>query len=57
MHIQEELVAELEAHLEEGHRFKPVRTEVLVVGVCDECSRNPAPPASRRRVIDPHHRP
>src|SRR5439155_137790 len=42
MHIQEELVHELESHLEQGHRFKPVRTEVLVVGVCDDCSRNPA---------------
>ncbi len=55
MHIQEELVTELENHLERGHRFKPVRTEVLVVGVCDECSRNPAPHPARRRVIDPHH--
>lgn len=56
MHIQEELVSELESHLEEGHGFKPVRTEVLVVGVCDDCSRNPAPPQARRRVLDPHHR-
>ena len=56
MHIQEELVSDLEAHLEEGHGFKPVRTEVLVVGVCDDCSRNPTRPASRRRMIDPHHR-
>jgi Fur family transcriptional regulator, ferric uptake regulator len=56
MHIQEELVSELERHLEEGHGFKPVRTEVLVVGVCDDCSRSPAPPASRRRTLDPHHR-
>jgi Fur family transcriptional regulator, ferric uptake regulator len=56
MHIQEELVSELEEHLEQGHGFKPVRTEVLVVGVCDDCSRNPAPHGSRRRMIDPHHR-
>jgi Fur family ferric uptake transcriptional regulator len=56
MHVQEELVRQLEHHLEEGHGFKPLRTEVLVVGVCDDCSRNPAPHASRRRVIDPHHR-
>ena len=56
MHIQEELVTELEQHLAEGHRFKPLRTEVLVVGVCDECSRNPVPHTERRRVIDPHHR-
>ena len=44
------------AHLESGHGFKPVRTEVLVVGVCDDCARNPARPTTRRRVIDPHHR-
>jgi Fur family transcriptional regulator, ferric uptake regulator len=56
MHIQEELVTELERHLEKGHGFKPVRTQVLVVGVCDDCSRSPSPPASRRRVIDPYHR-
>jgi Fe2+ or Zn2+ uptake regulation protein len=56
MHIQEEFVNELEAHLEEGHGFKPLRTEVLVVGVCDDCSRSPAPHPARRRVIDPHHR-
>ena len=56
MHVQEELVHALEQHLEQGHGFKPVRTEVLVVGVCDDCSRDPAPPASRRRMIDPHHR-
>lgn len=56
MHVQEELVHALEQHLEQGHGFKPVRTEVLVVGVCDDCSRNPAPPARRRRMIDPQHR-
>jgi Fe2+ or Zn2+ uptake regulation protein len=55
MHIKEELIHELEAHLEQGHRFKPFRTEVLVVGVCAECSRNPTQPAVRRRTIDEHH--
>lgn len=55
MHIQEELVSQLEDHLAQGHRFKPLHTEVLVVGVCDECSRNPAPQPVRRKVIDPHH--
>lgn len=52
LHIQEELVTELEKHLEEGHHFKPLRTEVLVVGVCDPCSRNPGQKAARRRTID-----
>lgn len=53
LHIQEELVSALEAHLEEGHHFKPVRTEVLVVGICDSCSRTPGHRAERRRTIDP----
>lgn len=55
LHIEEELVGELERHLEQGHRFKPVRTEVLVVGVCEECSRNPGRHAVRRRTIEAHH--
>jgi hypothetical protein len=54
LHIQEELVSELESHLQEGHHFKPLRTEVLVVGICDSCSRNPGPRAARRRTIDAH---
>ena len=56
LHIEEEMVANIENHLDSQHGFKPDRTEVLVVGVCDDCSRNPSRPISRRRVIDPHHR-
>src|ERR1700737_3480145 len=52
LHIEEELVSALETHLEEGHHFKPLRTEVLVVGVCDSCSRNPGQKEARRRTID-----
>ena len=55
LHIEEEVVGELESHLQEGHRFRPVRTEVLVVGVCDECSRAPGKTPVRRRTIDAHH--
>ena len=55
LHIQEELVSELENHLEEGHHFKPLRTEVLVVGICESCSRAPGPKAARRHTIDGHH--
>jgi Fur family ferric uptake transcriptional regulator len=55
MHIKEELITELESHLEKGHLFRPVRTEVLVVGVCNSCSRNPGRPVNRRRTIDPSH--
>jgi Fe2+ or Zn2+ uptake regulation protein len=47
LHIQEELVTGLEKHLEELHHFQPVRTEVLVVGVCDACSRTPGRKSSR----------
>jgi Fe2+ or Zn2+ uptake regulation protein len=39
---------ELEAHLENLHHFQPVRTEVLVVGVCDTCSRTPGRKAGRQ---------
>src|SRR5256886_17297728 len=53
MHIQEELVSELEMHLEEGHGFKPVRTDGLVVGGCDPCSPNPTPPAPPPRILYP----
>ena len=55
LHIKEELVSTLEAHLEQGHHFRPVRTEVLVVGVCDDCSRNPTQPKEHRRTIDHRH--
>jgi Fur family ferric uptake transcriptional regulator len=54
MHIQEELVSELEKHLEEGHHFKPLRTEVLVVGICDACAQTPGRKAARRRTIEAH---
>jgi Fe2+ or Zn2+ uptake regulation protein len=59
LHIQEELVSELEAHLEDVHHFQPVRTEVLVVGVCDACSRTPGRKtgrqASRRPTLEHVH--
>ena len=55
LHIQEELVNSLESHLEDLHHFKPVRTEVLVVGVCDTCSRTPGPKANRRHTLEHVH--
>jgi Fur family ferric uptake transcriptional regulator len=55
LHIQEELVNSLETHLEQLHRFKPVRTEVLVVGVCEACSRTPGPRAARRHTLEHVH--
>lgn len=42
MHIEQGLVDELVRHLQESHSFTPLRTEVLVVGVCDGCSRSAA---------------
>ena len=55
LHIEHGLVTELEAHLEERHRFKPVRTEVLVVGVCDACTRDrPRRPARRHTLAHVH---
>jgi Fur family ferric uptake transcriptional regulator len=53
LHIQEELVSELEKHLEDRHHFQPVRTEVLVVGVCDTCSRTPGRKSGRQASSRP----
>ena len=56
LHIEHALVGELERHLEEGHRFHPVRTSVVVVGVCDACARprgRRSPP--RRRTLEHQH--
>jgi Fur family transcriptional regulator, ferric uptake regulator len=55
LHIEHGLVADLERHLEERHRFKPVRTDVVVVGVCDACTRGRARRTSRRRTLDHVH--
>lgn len=54
-HIEEELLRELERHLEELHRFRPVRTEVLVVGVCDACARSRDGRRRRPRSTDHVH--
>ncbi len=56
LHIEHDLVAELERHLEELHRFRPVRTDVLVVGICDQCARGGGRrAAARRRSLAPVH--
>lgn len=49
LHIEDELVTALEDHLEGRHHFHPVRTEVVVVGLCERCAqgRRPAGPAKR----------
>jgi Fe2+ or Zn2+ uptake regulation protein len=55
LHIEHGLVAELERHLQDRHRFKPVRTDVVVVGVCDSCTRGRARRPARRRTLDHVH--
>ena len=56
LHIEDGLVSELEQHLQDLHHFTPVRTDVLVSGVCDACSRAPATrPARRRNIEHVHH--
>jgi Fe2+ or Zn2+ uptake regulation protein len=58
LHIEPALLADLDRHLEEAHHFTPVRTEVLVVGVCDACARARGRPAPRRRqLLDHVHHP
>ena len=58
LHIEAELVAQLEQHLEEGHRFKPLRTEVLVVGICDACARGRGGTRpTRKRTLEHVHYP
>lgn len=54
LHLEHELVRELEAHLEERHRFKPARTEVLVVGICDSCTRATGRQPKRRTLEHVH---
>ncbi len=55
LHIEHELVRELEAHLQDRHRFTPLRTEVLVVGICDECARSRSRRPARKRTLDHVH--
>lgn len=57
LHIEHELVGELEDHLQELHRFTPLRTEVLVVGICDACAQGQDRPPARRLLPHIHHPP
>lgn len=38
LHLEDSLLRELEDHLEALHHFRPVRTEVLVIGICAGCA-------------------
>lgn len=60
MHLEDQLLRELEAHLEESHHFTPLHSEVLVVGVCAGCSAGGSlaastDPAIRRKNLDHVH--
>lgn len=55
LHIEEDVVTAIEDHLEHQHRFKPVRTEVLVVGVCETCARKPGTKAAKRPTLEHVH--
>jgi Fur family ferric uptake transcriptional regulator len=54
-HIEEDLVANLERHLEQEHRFRPGRTEVLVVGVCESCAQHPGRKSERHTTLEHVH--
>ena len=54
LHLEHSLLEELEEHLEERHRFKPLRTEVLVVGICAECAAAGGRSTSRKRRTVEH---
>lgn len=55
LHIEHGLVADLERHLEEEHRFTPKRTDVVVVGVCAGCASGRGRPGGRRNLEHRHY--
>lgn len=55
LHLEDELVDELEEHLEQRHHFQPLRTEVLVVGLCAACARGRGPREARKRTVGHVH--
>jgi len=56
LHIEEDMVASIESHLGSEHQFRPERTEVLVIGVCESCSREPGQRAALRPTIAHVHK-
>jgi Fur family transcriptional regulator, ferric uptake regulator len=55
MHLEDDLLTELEEHLASRHRFIPERTEVLVVGLCAGCAGAEEPPARPGRTLEHVH--
>ena len=56
LHIEEEMVANIEGHLDSQHGFKPERTELLVIGVCDDCAQKPAHRGALRPTLAHVHK-
>jgi Fur family ferric uptake transcriptional regulator len=54
-HLEDDLSAPIERHLEDFHGFKPLRIEVLVFGICDSCSRARRPRTTARRTLEHVH--
>jgi Fur family ferric uptake transcriptional regulator len=55
LHIEDELFEELSRHLEERHHFRPLRTDVVVVGICEACARQPGRRQPKRRTLEHVH--
>lgn len=53
-HVEQTLVEHVERHLRRHHRFTPLRTEVVVVGICDDCAAGRRPPPEPRTVEHRH---
>jgi Fe2+ or Zn2+ uptake regulation protein len=56
-HVEQALVDELERHLRAHHRFTPLRTGVVVIGLCDVCAEGRRPPPGPRTVEHRHFPP
>ncbi len=55
LHLEDELVAALEEHLARSHHFQPVRTEVLVIGLCERCAAGRRSKARPKQTLDHVH--
>lgn len=55
LHLEDALVAELEEHLERSHHFHPLRTEVLVIGLCAACAQGRGPALPQKRTVGHVH--
>jgi Fe2+ or Zn2+ uptake regulation protein len=56
LHIEEEMLANIENHLDGAHGFKPERTELVVSGICESCAREPGRKGTRRPTLEHIHK-